>query len=115
MNCCKPILFVLFLFVAYLPSFSQQVKLSFTISSASDMQVPNATIMLNQQKYKADSLGNAAIEIAPGYYSINVSSINFYPYTASFTITGDTSIHIVMRLRESLLGNVTVVSSRNVV
>jgi len=115
MNRYKPILLVLFLCTAYLPSFSQQVKLSFTISSAADMQVPNATIILNQQKYKADSLGNAIIEVAPGYYTIDVSSVNFYPYTANFTITGDTSIHIVMRLRESLLGNVTVVSSRNVV
>src|SRR4051812_20505488 len=101
MNCYKPILLVLFLCTAYLPSFSQQVKLSFTISSAADMQVPNATIILNQQKYKADSLGNAIIELAPGYYTIDISSVNFYPYTTNFTITGDTSIHIVMRLRES--------------
>ena len=98
MNSYKPVLFLLFLCAVCLPSFSQHVKLSFTISSASDVQVPNATIILNQQKYKADSLGNATIETAPCYYTINVSSVNYYPYTTNYNFTRDTSIHIIMHL-----------------
>lgn len=115
MNVCKLTLLFLFLFFICLQSFSQQVRLSFSISGTADMQAPNATIMLNQQKFKADSLGNATIAVAPGRYTINVSSINYYSYTTDFIATTDTSFHIVMHLRESLLGNVTVMSSRNVI
>src|SRR3954469_4683901 len=116
MNCYKSIIFLFCLCTACLSSFSQHVKLSLTVSGTGDMQrVPNATIILNQQKYKADSLGNTIIEVIPGQYTINVSSVNFYPFTNDFTIARDTSIDILLRMRESLLGNVTVVSSRNVV
>ena len=108
-------MFLLCLFSFYLPSFSQTAKLSFTISDNAGMQVPHATITLNQQRFKADSLGNAAIEVKPGRYAVNVSSINYYPHTASFIFQNDTSIQIVLQLRESLLRNVTVTSSYNVV
>lgn len=115
MNVCRLTLFFFFLFFIRLQSFSQQVRLSFSISGMADTQVPNATIMLNQQKFKADSLGNATIPVAPGRYIVNISSINYYPYVADFIATTDTSFHIVMQLRESLLGNVTVMSSRNII
>src|SRR5690349_6738303 len=115
MNLFKTILLILFICAVYLPSFSQHVKLSFTIASAEDVRIPNATIILNQQKYKADSLGSAAIEVASGYYTINISSVNHFPYSANLSISKDTNITVVLRLRESLLRNVTVLSSRNVV
>ncbi len=115
MNVYKPILLILLLSAVCLHTFSQHVMLSFTISSAEDVRIPNATIILNEQKYKADSLGSAIIEISPGYYNINVSSVNHFAYSTSLTITKDTNIAVVLRLRESLLRNVTVISSRNVV
>lgn len=107
-------MFLLFC-TAYLTSYCQHVKLSFTISNTAGGRVPHATVVLNQQKYKADSLGNADIEVAPGYYSIEISSVNYYPYSAGVSITRDTIIPVILPIRESLLRNVTVISSRNVV
>src|SRR4051812_21988741 len=115
MNYIRPILFILLLCAAYLTSFSQHVKLYLTISGDADVRIPNATIVLNQQKYKADSSGNATIEVTPGHYTVDVSSINHFSYSTNLNIIKDTSITVVLRLRESLLGNVTVISSRNVV
>lgn len=78
------------------------------------MPVPGATIGLNAKKYKADSSGNAVITVSKGRYAVNVSSVNHYPYAVNLEATSDTTIRIVLRLRESLLGNVTVTTSRNV-
>ncbi|MEO6650981.1 MAG: TonB-dependent receptor plug domain-containing protein [Chitinophagaceae bacterium] len=109
--------FAIFLLVFFCskPAIGQSVRLSLTISDVSNIAVQDATINLNQKKYQADSLGKAAIVLAPGHYIINVTSVNHFPYSLSLVTGNDTSIHIIMRLRESLLGVVIVTAaSRNI-
>src|SRR3954463_4794518 len=101
MKLFKPILLILLLFVVCLHSFSQRVKVAFTISSAEDVRVPNATIILNEEKYKADSSGKAIIEVSPGYYNVNITSVNYFASSTRLSISKDTNITVVLRLRES--------------
>jgi hypothetical protein len=107
-------LLLVFAFFACFTGYSQNVRITFAITNTFNNAVPEATITLNQKKFKADSSGTAAITMPSGNYIINVSSVNHYYYTGSLNADRDTSISIVMRLRESLLGNVTVTTSRNV-
>lgn len=92
----------------------QHIHLSFIISDIINEQVPDATIVINQKKYKADSTGRAHIAVVSGGNSIGITSINHYPYSIILRVTADTTINIIMRNRQSLLGNVTVTTSRNV-
>lgn len=108
------LLLLLLFFSCTVEVFSQKIRVSFIITDAAFNDVPNATILLNQKKYKTDSLGKVIIASNPGFNSITVTSVNHYPYSGSFNATTDTTVEIIMRLRESLLGNVTVVTSRNV-
>src|ERR1044071_8689236 len=95
-NLYKLFLF-LFIFTACLQSYSQDVQLSLAISNTFNNPVPDATISINQKKYKADSLGKAVIPVTGGRYSIYISSVNHFPYTATLNAAADTSINIVMR------------------
>src|SRR6478609_1151039 len=101
-NFYKLSLFIFLPFFICLQCFSQQVKLSFSIRGTANGEVANATIALNEQKFKADSLGNAVVTVTPGRYTLSVSSINYYSYSDNFIFTADTSMQIVMRVRESL-------------
>jgi hypothetical protein len=103
-----------FLLSACWSAYSQEVRLSIKISNTFNAAVPDATISINQKRYKADSLGAAVISVPRGYNAVQVSSVNHYAYSFNVNTTTDTSIQIVMRLRESILGNVTVTTSRNV-
>src|SRR5215210_4410789 len=113
-NLYKPVVFLSLIVSNCLPSYGQDAKVAFTIYNIVNAPVPEATININQKKYKVDSSGNAAVTISRGPCTIHISSINHYPYSLKFFVSADTSINVVMRLRESLLGNVTVTTSRNV-
>lgn len=95
-------------------SFAQNVNVRFEIRDTEKAQLAEATILINQKKYRADSLGNKTIQMEQGNYTAVVSSINHFPATINIRINTDTTIIVVLKLRESLLSNVTVVSSRNV-
>jgi hypothetical protein len=107
-------LITLLIFLYAIPAFNQTIHLSFVIKDASNSEVPDASITVNQKKYKADSLGHASILGIRGNNNISVTSVNHYPYSLTLYTNADTTINVVMRLRESLLGNVTVTTSRNV-
>jgi hypothetical protein len=94
--------------------FSQNLRLSIAVKDEAKLEVAEATIQVNQKKYKADSTGNAAITLPTGRHTINVSAVNYFPATVSLYTLVDTAITVVMRMRESLLGNVTVTTSRNI-
>lgn len=95
-------------------SFAQNIRYSFVITDVLSNSVPNATVSLNQKKFKTDSLGKLTVSAAAGFNALSVTSVNHYPFLQNFSATSDTTIVVEMRLRESLLGNVTVVTSRNV-
>lgn len=95
-------------------SFAQNVNVRFEIKDTEKAQLAEATILINQKKYRADSLGNKTIQLEQGNYTAVISSINHFPATINIRINADTTITVVLKLRESLLSNVTVVSSRNV-
>ena len=92
----------------------QSIRVFIHISDASNLEVQDASININQKKYKADSSGNATVFLSPGHYIVNITSINHFPYFLNLATRADTSLNIIMRLRESLLGNVTVTGSRNI-
>src|SRR5687767_8374011 len=99
----KPAFFLCVLLSACLFSYSQEVTLSIKISNTFNAAVSDATISVNQKKYKADSLGDAVIRVPRGNNTIQLSSVNHYPYASNVNLTSDTTIRVVMRLRESLL------------
>jgi hypothetical protein len=78
------------------------------------MPVPEATIAINLKKYKSDSSGFAVVSLDRGPYVLQVTAVNHYAKSVNLNVAADTAIHIILRLRESLLGNVTVTTSRNV-
>src|SRR4051812_14915787 len=109
----KLCLIVLISFTA-VPSFSQEVRVNFSVTNTAGIATPSATISINQAKFKADSLGRAVVLLRKGHYTVNISSVNHYPSAFDFEASRDTLLPVVLRLRESLLGNVTVTASRNV-
>jgi hypothetical protein len=93
---------------------SQYHKLKLYIADDAGMPVPNAGIIFQQKKLAGDSSGTAEISVPSGAHSISISSVNHHPATINVFITSDTVLHIGLRLRESLLGTVTVTAGRNV-
>ena len=105
---------LIIIFLLPLAGFCQGIRLNFHIAETSIGGVGDATINLNAKKYKADSTGHLSITVVPGLYSINISSVNYHPFVITVNATKDTALNIFMRTRQSLLGNVTVTTSRNV-
>ncbi|WP_170234047.1 TonB-dependent receptor plug domain-containing protein [Segetibacter aerophilus] len=89
--------------------------MSVLVSDAASNKVANATVSINQKKFKTDSTGKGTYFIVPGTNSLTVTSVNHYPFSLNLFTNVDTAITIVLQLRASLLGNVTVTTSRNVV
>ncbi|MCW3113118.1 MAG: TonB-dependent receptor, partial [Segetibacter sp.] len=102
-------------FVFSTPAFNQNVRITFIVSDATTSRVGDATITINQKRYKTDSSGNRTISVSRGKHVIFISSVNHHPYSLHLSTTADTTLQVVMQLRSSLLGNVTVTTSRNVV
>jgi hypothetical protein len=106
--------FLLFCIFGSFRSYSRQVRLTINVTSAVNTPVSDATISVSEKRYKTDSLGNAVVPVFPAKNVINISSVNHYPYSVSLNVTTDTILRVVMRVRASLLGHVTVTTSRNV-
>ena len=62
-NLYKPVVFLSLIFSTCLPSYGQDAKVAFTIYNIVNAPVPEATININQKKYKVDSSGNAVVTI----------------------------------------------------
>ncbi len=95
-------------------SFAQQCRVTLRIIDAENTQVPEASININQKKIKADSFGIAIAILQPGNYFFTVTAVNHYPFSANLFIKNDTVLVAQLKMRQSLLGNVTIFSSRNV-
>jgi hypothetical protein len=95
-------------------SFAQQY--SFTLSVTDSLQAPasNATIKINKKEYIVDSTGKLSLLLPGGKYELTISSVGYYASKASVLLFTDSSLHIILRSRESLLGNVLVTASRNI-
>ena len=93
---------------------SQQCTVIVKVTNADNMQMGNASIGINQQKIKADTSGTAIIKVLPGNYFFTISAVNHFGNIFNCTIAKDTIITTVLKVRQSLLSNVTVYSSRNV-
>lgn len=96
-----------------LPS-AAQFNVHISLTDIENNPVINATVSINQKKIKADSTGKVSVQLIKGNYVFNITSVNHYPYSTSFLVKNDTVLSIQLKMRQSLLGNVTVFSSRNI-
>jgi hypothetical protein len=87
-----------------------------TIKVLDSVQLPvgNATIRINQKEQLADSAGIFSTTLPKGKYRIVASAVGHHSGTQLITISHDTTLQIMLRGRESLLQNVFVTASRNV-
>jgi hypothetical protein len=106
--------FIVVYAIAGTPVSAQRYKLSLSVSDAENNPVQDATIAINQQKFKTDSNGLFTTTLPIGNYIFTISSVNHYPYSLSLLLKRDTVLQAVLRMRQSLLGNVTIFSSRNI-
>ena len=93
---------------------AQQHTVIIQVTDAEKLRIGNASIAINQQKITADTSGIAFINLLPGNYYFTISAVNHFNSTFNCTINRDTTFNIVLKVRQSLLSNVTVYSSRNV-
>ena len=110
----KIIFFILVNCIGCSICFAQPYRVTIHISNAENSTLPNASVGINQKKIKADSAGNAVVLLQPGNYFFTITAVNNYPFTANLFIKNDTILLAQLKMRQSLLGNVTVFSSRNV-
>lgn len=94
--------------------FAQHHTLTLLITDSLSNPVSNATVRINKKESLADSTGKITVRLIRGETELVVSSVNYYPYRVSFDLTADSLLHVMLRSRESLLGNVIVTASRNV-
>ena len=94
--------------------FSQDHILTIRVSDESSQPVPNASISISQKRITADSSGVASLVLPQGTYKLTVSSIGHYPFTGNAVVDNNSTVNISLRVRESLLGSVTVTGGRNV-
>lgn len=107
------LIFTLFI-LANASNFAQPIHLSLHITNTAGSSVPDAGVTINQKRIKADSNGTTSVFLVPGNYIINITSVDHYPMLINTSLKKDTSISFVLRMRQSLMGNVTIVSNRNV-
>jgi hypothetical protein len=93
---------------------AQSFVVDFILVDNEKQPIKNANISINNKKLKADSLGYATVNNLEGKVTVEITSINHYPFTNTYQINSDTTIVCVTRQRQSLLNAVTVRSSRNV-
>lgn len=105
---------LLLLSISLSESYAQLYRIRLYIIDDDALPVPNAGIGTFQKKVLADSSGFAVLELPAGRHQLSLSSVNHHPSTVSISISGDTTLTISLRLRESLLQAVTVTAGRNV-
>ena len=114
-NSIKKVALMLVLFVIATRTIHAQDHVV-TVKVLDSVQLPvgNATIRINQKEKLADSAGNFSAILPKGKYRMVVSAVGHYAATKHITINSDTTLHIFLRSRESLLQNVFVTANRNV-
>ena len=93
---------------------AQQVNIEVQVKDEVQQYLPNATIILNTKKYKADANGVLNTKVNSGNITLSASAVNHNNISLSFLINKDTLIVINLPQRQSLLNAVIVKSSKNV-
>jgi hypothetical protein len=94
-------------------SFAQHT-LSLFVADSLRGPVSNATVKINKKESILDSSGRFSITLSPGKIDLSISSVGYYTFKTSFELFADSSMMVILKSRESLLGNVVVTASRNV-
>ncbi|WP_052273198.1 TonB-dependent receptor [Flavihumibacter solisilvae] len=114
MCCIFRILLIAIVVLAVRTAYPQSHTLTFKVVDAEKIPIGNATVKINRLEQSADSSG-AIIAILPsGRHHIAVSSVGYFPFSRSILLNNDTSLLVVLQPRESLLQNVTISASRNI-
>ncbi len=92
---------------------AQQHTLTIQVSDSFQVAVSNPTLSINKKETVIDSTGIINRLIPPGKYHIVISAVGHFSYTMDVTIRSDTLFRVMLRSRESLLGNVVITASRN--
>lgn len=101
-------------FVENESGFAQQYRLQVRVADSLAAPIGNASILINQQAMLVDSLGGKIVELPPGKYRIHISAIGHFNTILNLQLNSDTTLHVVLRQRQSLLKNVIVSASRNI-
>jgi hypothetical protein len=109
-----PVIAFTFLLLANYNAFSQTYQLNIRVYGDSSLPIPHASLRLQQQKLTTDSSGQLQLNLPAGEYNISASAVGFNNASLQFRLSNDTSIFLSLPLRQSMLGNVTVSSSRHV-
>ncbi len=94
--------------------YSQSHILTIKVLDSVQQPVSNATIKINQKERLADSTGIISTILPNGRYRIAVSAVGHHNISKFLLLINDTSITVYLRSRESLLQNVIVTGSRNI-
>ncbi|MFT3705871.1 MAG: TonB-dependent receptor [Agriterribacter sp.] len=104
---------LLCMLACYCGAEGQQHRLTILVSDSFNVPVSNASISLNKKEAIVDSTGNFSSLLPAGKYHIVISAVGYYTLTLNTTINSDTGFAVMLRSRESLLGNVVITASRN--
>ncbi len=105
---------LLLLFWSFQAAHAQRIQLAIEVTESPGQVVSNAAVFVNNRKFKADSLGMLSLTEAAGPCHISVTAAGHYPNQFDLVLGGDTTLPVVMTVRESLLSSVNVYASRNV-
>lgn len=109
-----PITALLLLLCSGKNSFAQTHRLTIYVSGDSSLNVPFATLRIQQQKITTDSLGQLQLDLPGGMYNIAASAVGYHSAAKQIRLMADSSIQFILQTRQSMLGNVTVSASRHV-
>ncbi len=94
---------------------AQQPTIALTLKDSTEAIIPNAFVFIKQKRIKLDTGVQHLITLdSAGTYTIKITATNHYSVTQTLTILQDTSLTIYLPQRISLLGAITVRSSRNI-
>ena len=95
-------------------AYPQNHTLTLRVVDGEQIPIGNATIKINRVEQSADSSGSINTFLPDGRYHITVSAVGYFPFSRSVLLSQDTSILVMLQPRESLLQNVTISASRNI-
>ena len=91
---------------------AQDYRLQLNVTDDALNNLSHANISINQIKTVADSAGRKTQLLSKGRYTLVVSAVGHFSSNLNISLNNDTTINIILRLRESMLGNVTVTASK---
>jgi hypothetical protein len=110
----KVVLMLVLLVITIRTIHAQDHVIRIKVLDSVQLPVGNATIRINQKEQLADSSGIFSTTLPKGKYRIVASAVGHHSASQQVTINHDTTVQILLRARESLLENVFVTASRNV-